>query len=234
MSWRDTFDLTPQQYHGGLDKLWKALGLTDVQDEDVFTLSARVIARERDLAAAVKEAYSTIAHEATMGNEGYMGQIMNAITKVRELVELTPDTGCLTPRQVKEGTAKVCEALGIDDCDPSLMFTMAASAIDYSKHLERIIRVQPGHGALSKILLYPCPKCNRFTIDEWYANGTVQHREMSTVEVASIQEARDLYRVFFPLRESYYVSHTDSYTSDEADDNLIVTGSNCTCKECRT
>ena len=41
MSGRDSFDCTPQQYHGGLDKLWEALGLTEVQDEDVFTLSAR-------------------------------------------------------------------------------------------------------------------------------------------------------------------------------------------------
>lgn len=44
MSGRDNFDITPQQYHHGLDQLWAALGLTDVQDEDVFTLSARRIA----------------------------------------------------------------------------------------------------------------------------------------------------------------------------------------------
>jgi hypothetical protein len=232
---RDTFDCTPQQYHAGLDQLWQALGLTKVQDESVFTLSARVIARERDLAAAVKEAYSTIICEATMGNEGYVGQIMNAITKVRELVELTPDTGCLTPRQVKEGTAKVSKALGLeDDCDPSLMFAMAASAVDYSKHLERIIQVQPEHGALSKVLLYPCPKCNKYTVDEWYDNGPILHKEQSTVEVASIQEARDLYRMLFTsLRESHYVSRTDSYLHDEDNNNFIVTGSSCICKEHR-
>lgn len=40
---RDTFDCTPQQYHAGIDKLWVALGLTGVQDEDVFTLAARAI-----------------------------------------------------------------------------------------------------------------------------------------------------------------------------------------------
>ncbi len=40
---RDTIDITPQQYHAGLDKLWEALGLHDPQDEDVFTLAARAI-----------------------------------------------------------------------------------------------------------------------------------------------------------------------------------------------
>lgn len=40
---RDTFDLTPQQYHAGLDKLWAALGLKGVQDEDIVTLAARAI-----------------------------------------------------------------------------------------------------------------------------------------------------------------------------------------------
>lgn len=229
MGCRDTFDLTPEQYHGGLDKLWAALGLTTVQDEDVFTLSARVIARERDLAAAVKEAYETINQQTTLAHEGYHRVVCDAIRKVRELVELTPDPGCLTPRQVKEGTTKVCGALGIDDCDPSLMFVMAASAIDYSKHLERVLRVQTMNGPLVQIVLYPCLKCNRWTIDEWYEGN---HKEKSTVEVSSIQEARDLYRVFFyTLRESHYVSRTDSYLHDEEGNNFIVTGSSCICKE---
>lgn len=37
------YGLTPAQYHAGLDKLWKALGFTGVQDSDVFTLAADVI-----------------------------------------------------------------------------------------------------------------------------------------------------------------------------------------------
>lgn len=51
MSMRDSFDISPQQYHAGLDKLWVALGLTGPQDEDVFTLAvARLesLAGERD------------------------------------------------------------------------------------------------------------------------------------------------------------------------------------------
>ncbi len=37
------FDCTPRQYHARVDKLWEALGLTEVQDEDVFTLAARAL-----------------------------------------------------------------------------------------------------------------------------------------------------------------------------------------------
>lgn len=48
MGARDEFGCTPQQYHAGLDKLWVALGLTEVQDEDVFTLAARKIESQRE------------------------------------------------------------------------------------------------------------------------------------------------------------------------------------------
>ena len=49
MSWSDSttyhddFGCSPAQYHAGLDKLWKALRLTETQDEDVFTLAAKRI-----------------------------------------------------------------------------------------------------------------------------------------------------------------------------------------------
>jgi hypothetical protein len=39
----DHFDITPQQYHAGLNKLWAALGIVTVQNTDVFTLCAREI-----------------------------------------------------------------------------------------------------------------------------------------------------------------------------------------------
>lgn len=39
------FGLTPQQYHAGVAKLWGALGIAGPQDEDVFTLASREIAR---------------------------------------------------------------------------------------------------------------------------------------------------------------------------------------------
>ena len=40
---QDEYGITPEQYHAGLDKLWAALKLTGVQDEDVFTLAAHRI-----------------------------------------------------------------------------------------------------------------------------------------------------------------------------------------------
>jgi hypothetical protein len=40
---KNNYGLTPEQYHGGLDKLWAALKLTGVQDRDVFTLAAERI-----------------------------------------------------------------------------------------------------------------------------------------------------------------------------------------------
>lgn len=43
-------DISSAQYHAGLDKLWAALGLTGVQDRDVFTLAAE---RIRQLEAGV-------------------------------------------------------------------------------------------------------------------------------------------------------------------------------------
>ena len=42
---RDTFDITPAQYHNGLDKLWRALKVDSVQEDDVFTICAERIAK---------------------------------------------------------------------------------------------------------------------------------------------------------------------------------------------
>lgn len=52
---RDHFDLTPQQYHAGLDKLWNALGLTKVQDSDVFSLCASELDRLRAIVSALPD-----------------------------------------------------------------------------------------------------------------------------------------------------------------------------------
>lgn len=45
---RTEFDITPEQYHAGLDKLWAALGVTGPQEQDVFTLAAQAIAEGND------------------------------------------------------------------------------------------------------------------------------------------------------------------------------------------
>jgi len=44
---RSKFDISPEQYHAGLDKLWEALGVTGVQEQDVFTLAAAEIKQLR-------------------------------------------------------------------------------------------------------------------------------------------------------------------------------------------
>lgn len=49
---RNNFDLSPQQYHAGLDKLWKALDVTGVQKDDVFTMASKEI---QSLKRAVRE-----------------------------------------------------------------------------------------------------------------------------------------------------------------------------------
>lgn len=50
------YGLTPEQYHAGLDKLWTALGLTGVQDRDVFTLaSERIMSAEWRMKKGEKE-----------------------------------------------------------------------------------------------------------------------------------------------------------------------------------
>lgn len=41
------FECTPSQYHANIDKLWKALGVSGVQSDDVFTMAAKEIAKLR-------------------------------------------------------------------------------------------------------------------------------------------------------------------------------------------
>jgi hypothetical protein len=48
---RDCFDLTPEQYHAGIDKLWDVLGNPPATDDDVFT---RVVAEIERLRAEIK------------------------------------------------------------------------------------------------------------------------------------------------------------------------------------
>jgi len=50
---RDKFDITPEQYHAGVDQLWCALGLTGPQDKDVFTLAMEEILRQEKMLDAL-------------------------------------------------------------------------------------------------------------------------------------------------------------------------------------
>jgi len=103
--------------------------------------------------------------------------------------------------------------------------------------LLRILQCHRKWGHLTKVVLYPC-HCGRLTIDEWYEDEFVNdhfHKETSVVEVANVDEARDIYRnVFGELHESHYIPEKDSYTSKDERDNFIVTGSHCTCSKHRS
>ncbi len=51
---RNEFDCTPEQYHHGLDILWKALGVTGTQDRNVFQLAADELERLGKVEAAAR------------------------------------------------------------------------------------------------------------------------------------------------------------------------------------
>jgi len=57
-------DITPEQYHAGLDKLWSALGDRGNGIDDVFTLCAeRITELEKALNEAADLAYDNINNE---------------------------------------------------------------------------------------------------------------------------------------------------------------------------
>jgi hypothetical protein len=41
------YDCTPAQYHGAIDRIWKALEVQGPQQEDCFTIAAKEIVRLR-------------------------------------------------------------------------------------------------------------------------------------------------------------------------------------------
>jgi hypothetical protein len=168
----------------------------------------------------------------------------------------------LTPQQYHGGLDKLWVALGLTTAQDEDVFTLAARAIEKGKladmaatmgaeavagfiietaRLHRILRCTYTHGRLEKVVLYPCVCCGRLTIDEWYARG---HKETSIIEVADLDEARDIYRpIFIELHESHYIAtepgsvrctRNDTYTSRDERDNFIVTGSNCFCHKHRS
>jgi hypothetical protein len=87
---RDHFDISPQQYHNGLDKLWKALGLTAVQKRDVFTivseelttLRKRLAEAEGELDALAELTKSYVIFKPSIGSDELwrvLGEIFNRI-----------------------------------------------------------------------------------------------------------------------------------------------------------
>jgi hypothetical protein len=66
---RRRIDITPQQYHAGLDKLWEALGLASIQSKDVFTLAARHLKAWKEIAVAREELLECYRHGLAPGPE---------------------------------------------------------------------------------------------------------------------------------------------------------------------
>jgi len=81
---RDHFDCTPQQYHAGLDKLWRALGVTGVQDEDVFTLVEKEIGRLREAYELLRMA-TFGAHSAHFDRTGGSGSGCPECLRMRKI-----------------------------------------------------------------------------------------------------------------------------------------------------
>jgi len=63
---RDRFDISPQQYHAGLDRLWGALRVTGPQLKDVFTLAAERIHVLESENRKLRERLGEATHEERM------------------------------------------------------------------------------------------------------------------------------------------------------------------------
>jgi len=78
------YGLTPAQYHAGLDKLWRALGLRGTQSEDVFTLAAQRI-RDGDAWQELAEARDDLLICYRVGRRP-SEKILQAIAKAKEVL----------------------------------------------------------------------------------------------------------------------------------------------------
>ena len=75
------FGLTPAQYHGQLDRLWKALGATKGPNgEDVFTLAIQAIEQRRCKVSSIpgleyleKEGWEIVRYDFANPGEPYLG-----------------------------------------------------------------------------------------------------------------------------------------------------------------
>lgn len=93
------YGLTPEQYHAGVDRLWDALGLTSVQDTDVFTLAnARLTSSAIKLAAAQAEVVQI---------KGLLETLMDAVDS-----QLTPNDSVLVLDYCDEGKTRDALAPG--------------------------------------------------------------------------------------------------------------------------
>ncbi len=111
---RSKFDLTPEQYHAGLDKLWHALDLTSVQDRDVFTIAAERIEAGQKLLGACWTAERFLDEHC--GCDDCLAQ-RNALTAAMEKYRKVAPADAGDPRPSPDGgliDAAESEGLTID------------------------------------------------------------------------------------------------------------------------
>jgi len=81
-----------------------------------------------------------------------------------------------------------------------------------------------------KVLLYPCPCCDTWNVDEWHYDGEKINKRHHVAEFKSVHEAAEHYRtVLGTLKGAFYDAKTDSYSDYSDDCNFIVTGSHGRC-----
>lgn len=61
MTYHPDFDCTPAQYHGAIDRLWKALDVRGPQQEDCLTLAAKEIVRLRERVRELEGQYARLS-----------------------------------------------------------------------------------------------------------------------------------------------------------------------------
>ena len=108
-------------------------------------------------------------------------------------------------------------------------------AIERIGQMQRLMLAQCRRGRLWRVVLYPCPKCSTWNVDEWHEPCIpgLPNKHMHATECASVKDAMALYRaVLIELKTSIYDPQTDSYSCMSDGCNFIVTGSHGRCSKC--
>jgi len=226
------FDITPEQYHAGLDKLWTALDITTVQDEDVFTLAARAIKDAKTLKEYRIRVY--IRHKGCSDQVDKNGPSKDyKISAYNEIdARLMAYSFSLKFRVKSLNASHILLARKWTEVIPKPKPT----ATDYAKlvtsefHMTRLVRCQRKYGNLKRVDIYPCQhfSCSRCIAREWYPS-TLGCGRTEQIEIESIAAAKDLYlNVFGSLTIHMLVRNTDSI---DQSDNFIVHDSSMYCEE---
>jgi chromosome segregation ATPase len=100
MGFRDEFDITPQQYHAGLDKLWDAYeapeGYKVTESDDIFTLIPKQIEalrKERDALTQYNENFAEEVTRLSTESHDYRERIKELEAALREVKKLLESIG---------------------------------------------------------------------------------------------------------------------------------------------